>query len=104
MSLDDASYNDWNTAYNNVVQKPAVVQTLGDYINSKQVSGTHYKGTKVQPWDVFLDWGLDPWACNVLKYTQRHRKKAGKEDLEKAKHYLEFMIANYDAIGEKYYK
>jgi hypothetical protein len=24
--------------------------------------------------------------------------------LEKAKHYLEFMIENYDAIGNKYYK
>jgi len=51
-----------------------------------------------------LAWGLDPWSCNVIKYVQRHRKKNGKEDLEKAKHYLEFMIENYDAVGDKYYK
>ncbi len=57
-----------------------------------------------EPWDVFLDWGLDPWACNVIKYVARHRKKAGKQDLEKAKHYLEFLIENYDKVGDKYYK
>jgi hypothetical protein len=99
MSIDNASPNDWYIAYHNNQPK-----TLDDYIKTKQVSGNHYKGTDVQPWDVFLDWGLDPWACNVIKYVQRHRKKAGKEDLEKAKHYLEFMIAKYDSISEKYYK
>lgn len=78
------------------------VKTLKDYIKTKQVGGSHYK-TNIEPWQVFLDWGLDPWACNVIKYVQRHRKKAGKEDLEKAKHYLEYMIAQYDEIGNKYY-
>jgi len=78
------------------------VATLSDYIKTKQIGGNHYK-TNIEPWQVFLDWGLDPWACNVIKYVQRHRKKAGKEDLEKAKHYLEYMIANYEEIGNKYY-
>ena len=79
------------------------IKTLSDQARNKQVAGTHYK-SNIEPWDVFLDWGLDPWACNVIKYVQRHRKKAGKEDLEKAKHYLEFMISNYDTISGKYYK
>jgi hypothetical protein len=101
MSIDNATPQEWY----NVVNKPLAAQaTLGDYIKTKQVSGTHYKGTEIQPWDVFLDWGLDPWACNVLKYIQRHRKKDGKKDLEKALHYLEYMIAHYDSLGEKYYK
>jgi hypothetical protein len=78
------------------------VATLSDYIKTKQIGGNHYK-TNIEPWQVFLDWGLDPWACNVIKYVQRHRKKAGKEDLEKAKHYLEYMIENYEEIGNKYY-
>jgi hypothetical protein len=99
MSIDNATPNDWYVAY----RKHADVKTLDDYIKTKQIGGDHYMGTNIQSWDVFLDWGLDPWACNVIKYVQRHRKKAGKQDLEKAKHYLEFMIDNYDKIGGKYY-
>jgi len=100
MSIDNATPSDWYRAQ----QLEPRQATLADYIKSKQVGGDHYKGTAIQSWDVFLDWGLDPWACNVIKYVQRHRKKAGKNDLEKAKHYLEFMIENYDVIGDKYYK
>jgi hypothetical protein len=100
MSIDNATPQDWY----NVVNKPLQAQkTLGDYIKTKQVGGDWYK-TKIEPWDAILDWGLDPWAANVIKYTQRHRKKDGKKDLEKAKHYLEFMISNYDNVGAKYYK
>ena len=100
MRIDNATPSDWYK----VQQLEPTHATLGDYIKSKQVGGDHYKGTKIQSWDVFLDWGLDPWACNVIKYVQRHRKKAGKADLEKAKHYLEFMIEHYDQVGDKYYK
>ena len=34
---------------------------------SRQVGGTHYK-KGVQPWTIALDWGLDPWSHNVIKY------------------------------------
>jgi hypothetical protein len=95
MSIDNATPEDWNR----VVWKDNRPTTLKDYIKSKQVGGTHYKGT-IEPWEAMLAWGLDPWSCNVIKYVQRHRKKNGKE----AKHYLEFMIENYDAVGDKYYK
>jgi hypothetical protein len=101
MSIDNATPDEWNKAYRAAL--PHKVETLADYVRNKQISGNHYK-TKIEPWDVFLDWGLDPWACNVIKYVQRHRKKNGKEDLEKAKHYIEFLIANYDDVGAKYYK
>ena len=122
MSIDNATADEWNKAYRATLPRQDVdpinlhnvdqafdqalrmdVKSLADYIKQKQVGGNHYKAN-IEPWDVFLDWGLDPWACNVIKYVQRHRKKAGKQDLEKAKHYLEFMIANYEAISGKYYK
>jgi hypothetical protein len=115
MSIDNATPSDWYRVQqlepinlHNVDQAfdraaSVDIKTLGDYIKSKQIGGDHYK-SNIEPWDVFLDWGLDPWACNVIKYVARHRKKAGKQDLEKAKHYLEFMIANYDKVGDKYYK
>jgi len=71
---------------------------------TQQVGGDHYKGVKIQPWEAMLDWGLDPWLANVLKYVQRHNLKKGKEDLEKARHYLDFVIENYDKVVDKYYK
>lgn len=43
-------------------------------MRNKQIGGDHYQ-SNIQPWDVFLDWQLDPWLCNVIKYVQRHHKK-----------------------------
>lgn len=34
-------------------------------------------------------------AGNVIKYVWRHKNKNGKEDLQKAKQYLDMMIAEY---------
>ncbi len=84
-------------------------KTLGDLLkekieaNNMQVGGNHYISHKIQPWDVWEDWKLDPWLCNVIKYVQRHHRKNGKEDLEKALHYLEFALQNYDKIKQTYY-
>jgi hypothetical protein len=70
---------------------------------SRQVGGTHYK-KGVQPWTIAMDWGLDPWSHNVVKYILRFPYKNGKEDLEKIQHYLEFLLENYDEVKSKYYK
>jgi hypothetical protein len=76
-------------------------EDAGDVL-SKQVGGTHYK-KGVQPWTIAMDWGLDPWSHNVVKYILRFPYKEGKKDLEKIAHYLEFLIENYDEIKAKYY-
>jgi hypothetical protein len=69
---------------------------------ARQVGGTHYK-KGVQPWTIALDWGLDPWSHNVVKYILRFPYKGGIEDLKKIKHYLDYLIENYDEVTEKYY-
>lgn len=73
-------------------------------VQDEQVGGDHYRRTELQPWDIFLSYGLDPWAANVVKYILRFPYKNGKEDLAKAKHYIEYLITNYEGIHEKYYK
>ena len=72
-------------------------------VKSEQVGGDHYQKAALQPWDIFLAWGLDPWAANVVKYILRFPHKNGLEDLQKAKHYVDFLIAHYDEVHEKYY-
>ena len=77
-------------------------KTLGDYITSKasdiQIGGDHYKKFKgYQPWDIIDVYKLDYYAGNVLKYLLRYKNKNGKEDLMKARHFLDKMIEDYDA-------
>lgn len=70
---------------------------------SRQVGGTHYKVASIQPWDVMAAYGLDPWSANVLKYLLRFPYKAGRQDLEKAQHYIEYLITHYDEVTDTYY-
>jgi len=60
--------------------------------NEKQVGGIHYTEMPIQPWEIIERNSLNYWEGNVLKYLLRYKYKNGIEDLEKAKHYLEFLI------------
>lgn len=55
--------------------------------NTTQVGGDHYR-SGYQHWDLVIQHGV-PWpqACAV-KYLTRWRKKNGRQDLEKAEHYV----------------
>jgi hypothetical protein len=69
----------------------------------KQVGGSHYQVAAIQPWDIFAAYGLDPWSANVVKYILRFPYKAGRQDLEKAQHYIEYLITHYDEVKDTYY-
>ena len=63
----------------------------------RQVGGDHYLKA-IQPWDIIRAWDLNYWEGNIVKYTLRHKGKGKIEDLEKAKHYLEYLIEHYDEL------
>lgn len=63
----------------------------------KQVGGDHYKKA-MQPWNIISAWKLDYWRGNVIKYVLRAPYKNGREDIEKAIHYLEYVLENYDEV------
>ena len=65
-----------------------------------QVGGSHYLKA-IQPWDIIRAWGLGYHRGNIIKYVLRAPGKNGKEDLEKAKHHLEYALANYDALKKE---
>lgn len=56
----------------------------------------HYTQGRVEVIDAIMLLGLDPCAGNVLKYIARHTMKGGKDDLLKAREYLNLMLENYD--------
>lgn len=73
------------------LQKEAMKATL------KQVGGSHYKDYKIQP-SQFINGNKLLFAeGNAIKYICRHALKGGKEDLLKAKHYIDMIIErDYD--------
>ena len=58
----------------------------------KQVGGTHYIKYKIQPSQFVTENKLLFPEGNVIKYICRHKYKGGKEDLEKAKHFIDMII------------
>lgn len=67
----------------------------------KQVGGIHYEKMAIQPWEVIERASLDFWEGNVIKYVLRYRSKNGLEDLEKARHYLDYLIEREKKSAER---
>ena len=57
-----------------------------------QVAGSHYKDLKIQPIEYIHANGLGYMEGNVVKYVTRWRKKDGRKDLEKARHYIDLLL------------
>ena len=65
-----------------------------------QVGGNHYKDMKIQPSECINKNELQFAEGNAIKYICRHGSKGQKQDLEKAKHYID-MIIERDYPAEK---
>ena len=67
-----------------------------------QVGGDHYSKMKIQPAE-FVNKNKMLFAeGNAIKYICRHINKGGKQDLEKAKHYIDMIIErDYGDDAEK---
>jgi len=58
----------------------------------KQVGGSHYKNMKIQPSKFINDNKLLFAEGNAIKYICRHKQKGERQDLEKAKHYIDMIL------------
>ena len=59
-----------------------------------QVGGDHYQKMPIEPFDYAMANGLDALQFTVVKYVSRFRSKGGIEDLRKAQHTLDRLIAH----------
>lgn len=59
--------------------------------SEKQVGGGHYKKYAIQPTEFCAKNNIPFIEGNVIKYTLRHADKNGREDIDKAIHYLELL-------------
>tara|TARA_R100000963_G_C4532588_1_gene33275 strand:- start:27 stop:248 length:222 start_codon:yes stop_codon:yes gene_type:complete len=60
--------------------------------NERQVGGSHYEA-RIQHWDYVLANEIPYMEAQVIRYVVRHKSKNGIEDLEKASHFLQKLIA-----------
>jgi hypothetical protein len=58
---------------------------------NKQEGGSHYKDMAIQPVEFITKNNISFLEGNVIKYVCRHASKNGKQDIEKAIHYLELI-------------
>mgnify|MGYP005993019695 FL=1 len=58
----------------------------------KQIGGDHYQNMKIQPAEFINKNKMKFAEGNAIKYICRHINKGGKQDLEKAKHYIDMII------------
>ena len=57
-----------------------------------QVGGDHYKNLAIQPTEFCQKNELNTCESNIIKYVCRHRVKGGRQDLEKARHYIDILL------------
>ena len=59
---------------------------------STQEGGNHYKDMAIQPVEYITKNKMTFIEGSIIKYISRHRAKNGKQDLEKAKHFIDLLI------------
>lgn len=64
--------------------------------SERQVAGTHYKSLPIQPGEYIRKNGIGWYEGNAIKYITRHKQKGGRQDIEKAIHYLELVLEEYE--------
>lgn len=67
-------------------------------IRSYNVGSSDYAQHKIQPWDIWLEYKLNPWEADIVKRILRKKKgQSRREDLEKIIHVAKELIRQIDA-------
>lgn len=60
--------------------------------SKRQIGGSHYSRFAIQPSEFVHRNGLGWCEGNAIKYVCRHGSKNGRQDIEKAIHYLQLLL------------
>ena len=89
MSEDKANYNGPGKVkfVGGKRPEPSVTSAL-----DVQTGGDHYKDMKIQPVEFIHANGLPFIEGAIIKYVCRHKAKNGRQDLEKARHFIDMLL------------
>ena len=70
------------------VEKPEV-----DNVRAYNVGASNYAKHKIQPWDIWLEYKLNPWDADIVKRVLRDKPTDGRKlDYEKIIHICKELI------------
>ena len=58
------------------------------------VGESDYAKHKIQPYDIWMEYKLDPWRADIIKRVLRTKPGQKELDLKKIIHICEFMLEN----------
>lgn len=72
-------------------------------VRAKNIGDSNYSEHTIQPYSIWLDWGLNPWDADIVKRVLRTKKEGGmsfnesrKMDYEKIIHICQERIRQID--------
>jgi len=69
----------------------------GSTVRSMNVGTSDYSKHKIQPWDIWLEYKLNPWDADIIKRVLRTKKDTPRrEDYEKIIHVAQERIRQID--------
>ena len=91
-----------NTAgFGSDLYKDKEVKEDEEDIRSYNVGASDYAQHKIQPWDIYLDYNLNPWDADIVKRVLRTKKTDGRRlDYEKIIHICKERIRQIDEYGK----
>jgi hypothetical protein len=60
------------------------------------VGNSDYAKHKIQPWDIWLEYQLNPWDADIVKRVLRNKEGERRRDYEKIMHICQERIAQLD--------
>lgn len=92
--IDDESNYGYGVSY--IADKPEKTE-FGQKLDgtnalNKQIGGDHYKNMAIQPVEFCMKNSLNFCVSSAIKYLCRYKNKNGKQDLEKARHFIDLLI------------
>lgn len=72
-----------------------------DNVRDYNVGASDYAKHKIQPWDIWLEYSLNPWDADIIKRVLRDKPTDGRKlDYEKIIHICKERIRQIDLYGK----
>lgn len=65
-------------------------------IRAHHVGESDYSTRKIQPWDIWLEYELNPWDADIIKRVLRNKPGQRRLDYEKIKHICDERMRQLD--------
>jgi hypothetical protein len=82
-------------------KEPVEVKGDKEDVRSYNVGASDYAKHKIQPWDIWLSYDLNPWDADIVKRVLRTKETDGRRlDYEKIIHICKERIRQIDEYGK----